>query len=217
MNHLIAPSLLSADFLHLERDVEMVNQSEADWFHLDIMDGVFVPNISFGFPILEKLQKISKKPLDVHLMIIEPDRYIERFAACGASYITVHLEACPHLHRTIHAIQNLGVKAGVVLNPHSPVSLLENIILDVDMVLLMSVNPGYGGQKFIPETYSKLTQLQALIQKRGAHALIEVDGGVDFTNANEIVNHGAQILVAGNTIFGNPDPTNAIHRLKRLQ
>jgi ribulose-phosphate 3-epimerase len=214
MNHLIAPSLLSADFLNLERDVEMVNRSEADWFHLDIMDGLFVPNISFGFPILAKIQEKAKKPLDVHLMIVDPDRYLKRFAEVGANFITVHYEACPHLHRTIQAIKNLGVKAGVVLNPHSPVHLLSSIIKDVDLVLLMSVNPGYGGQKFIPETYSKIEQLKELILEKGSEALIEIDGGVDLSNVAKIVGCGADVLVAGNTVFAAPNPEEAIHQLK---
>ena len=187
MNHLIAPSLLSADFLNLGKDIDMVNRSEADWFHLDIMDGLFVPNISFGFPILHKIREIATKPFDVHLMIVDPDRYIKRFQEEGASYITVHYEACPHLHRTIHAIKKLVVKAGVVLNPHSPVHLLSSIIKDVDLVLLMSVNPGYGGQKFIPETYNKIEQLKELILEKGSEALIEIDGGVYLDNAAEII------------------------------
>ena len=216
MNHLIAPSLLSADFLNLERDIEMVNRSVADWFHLDIMDGLFVPNISFGFPVLEKIKKKATKPLDVHLMIVDPDRYIQRFKESGADIITVHYEACPHLHRSIHAIKNLGIKAGVVLNPHSPVHLLTNIIRDLDVVLLMSVNPGYGGQKFIHETYSKIEQLKDLINEKGSSALIEIDGGVDLENAGEIIHCGADVLVAGNTVFSSADPENTILKLKHI-
>ena len=214
MNHLIAPSLLSADFLNLEKDIEMVNRSEADWFHLDIMDGVFVPNISFGFPILEEIRDKAEKPLDVHLMITDPDRYIKRFQEAGSYLISVHYEACHHLHRTIYTIKNLGAKAGVVLNPHSPVHLLTSIIKDVDLVLLMSVNPGYGGQKFIPETYSKIEQLKELILEKGSEALIEIDGGVDLVNAAEIIRCGADILVAGNSVFSSPDPQETIHQLK---
>jgi ribulose-phosphate 3-epimerase len=216
MNHLIAPSLLSADFLNLERDIEMVNRSEADWFHLDIMDGVFVPNISFGFPVIEKINKKATKPLDVHLMIIDPDRYIKRFVDAGAQIISVHFETCQNLHRTIYAIKNCGRKAGVVLNPHSPVHFLTNIIKDVDLVMLMSVNPGYGGQKFIEETFAKIEQLRELILEKGSTAMIEIDGGVDFTNAAELVRCGANVLVAGNTVFSSSDPTYTIHQLKHL-
>ena len=215
MDHLIAPSLLSADFLNLEKDIEMVNRSEADWFHLDIMDGVFVPNISFGFPILEKIRLKASKPLDVHLMIIDPDRYIQRFRDAGAHCISVHYETCPNLHRTIYAIKKAGAKAGVVLNPHSPVHLLENIIRDVDMVMLMAVNPGYGGQKLIEETYTKIEQLKDLIQEKGSSALIEIDGGVDLVNAARLIRCGADILVAGNTVFSASDPQDVIHHLKR--
>ena len=214
MNHLIAPSILSADFLNLENDIEMVNNSEADWFHLDIMDGVFVPNISFGFPVLEKIRKKATKPLDVHLMIIDPDQYIKRFQEAGAHYISVHYEACMHLHRTVYAIKNTGAKAGVVLNPHSPVHLLSSIIRDVDLVMLMAVNPGYGGQKFIPETYTKIEQAKELILKKGSQALIEIDGGVDLSNVSEILRCGADVLVAGNTVFSSPSPAEMIRKLK---
>jgi ribulose-phosphate 3-epimerase len=214
MTPLIAPSLLSADFLNLERDIEMINHSEADWFHLDIMDGVFVPNISFGFPVIEKIAKKASKPLDVHLMIIDPDRYIDRFAKSGASLISVHYETCVHLNRTISAIHQSGVKAGVVLNPHTPVNLLSNIIKDVDFVLLMSVNPGFGGQKFIERTYSKITELKKLIKDEGSSALIEVDGGIDLQNARLLVDSGADILVAGHSIFSSSNPAETIHQLK---
>ena len=214
MKPLIAPSLLSADFLNLERDIEMINQSEADWFHLDIMDGVFVPNISFGFPVIEKIARKASKPLDVHLMIIEPDRYIDRFVKSGASLISVHYEACIHLHRTIEAIHLAGVKAGVVLNPHTPVNLLSAIINDLDFVLIMSVNPGFGGQKFIEKSYSKIRELKKLIITEGSFALIEVDGGVDLQNAHLLVDCGADILVAGHTIFSTSNPTDMIHQLK---
>jgi ribulose-phosphate 3-epimerase len=216
MNHLIAPSLLSADFLNLERDIDMVNRSEADWFHLDIMDGVFVPNISFGFPVLERINQKATKPLDVHLMIIDPDRYIKRFQEAGAHLISVHYETCQNLHRTVYAIKNSGIKAGVVLNPHSPVHLLTNIIKDVDLVLLMSVNPGYGGQKLIEETYSKIDELRELILEKGSTAMIEIDGGVDLTNVAELVRCGANVLVAGNTIFSSANPTGTIQMLKHL-
>ena len=216
MNHLIAPSLLSADFLNLEKDIEMVNRSEADWFHLDIMDGVFVPNISFGFPVIEKINQKATKPLDVHLMIIDPDRYIQRFKEAGAYLISVHYETCQNLHRTVYAIKKTGIKAGVVLNPHSPVHLLTNIIKDVDLVMLMSVNPGYGGQKLIEETYSKIEQLKDLILEKGSSAMIEIDGGVDITNAAKLLSCGADVLVAGNTVFSSHDPIDVIHALKRI-
>jgi len=214
--HLLAPSLLSANFLNLEKDIEMVNRSQADWFHLDVMDGVFVPNISFGLPVIEKIKKAATKPLDVHLMIVDPDRYAERFRKAGADIISVHAEACIHLHRTVYLIKNTGAKAGVVLNPHSPVSLLTDIICDADMVLLMSVNPGFGGQKFIGNTYNKVKELRELILKKNSAATIEIDGGVDFENASLLVAAGADILVAGNTVFSAPDPEEAIKRLKNF-
>jgi ribulose-phosphate 3-epimerase len=216
MNHLIAPSLLSADFLNLEKDIEMVNASAADWFHLDIMDGMFVPNISFGFPVIEKIAKKARKPLDVHLMIVDPDRYIGRFKKAGSYFISVHYEACNHLHRTVHEIRNLGAKAGVVLNPHTPVHLLDDIIRDVDMILIMSVNPGFGGQKFIEHSIPKIEQLKALIKETKSPALIEVDGGVDLENAPRLLKAGADVLVAGNTIFSAPDPAGIILQLKNI-
>ncbi|MFH1296011.1 MAG: ribulose-phosphate 3-epimerase [Bacteroidota bacterium] len=214
MSHLVAPSLLSANFLKLEEEIEMVNRSEADWFHLDIMDGLFVPNISFGFPVLNRIKKITRKPLDVHLMILDPDRYLEQFRESGASIITVHYEACTHLHRTIQAIKQSGARAGVSLNPHTPVMLLHEIIREVDLVLLMSVNPGFGGQQFIEHTYRKSRELKTLILDHGAETLIEVDGGVTLENARSLVDAGVDILVAGHTVFGSPDPTSTIHQLK---
>jgi ribulose-phosphate 3-epimerase len=216
MNHLIAPSLLSADFLNLEKDIEMVNASVADWFHIDVMDGMFVPNITFGFPIIEKIAINARKPLDVHLMIVDPDRYIGRFKKAGASIISVHYEACNHLHRTVHAIRDLGCQAGVVLNPHTPVHLLDDIIQDVDMVLIMSVNPGFGGQKFIEHSIIKIERLKTLIIANQSPALIEVDGGVDLENASRLLKAGADVLVAGNTIFSSDDPTGTIRKLKYI-
>ena len=216
MNHLIAPSLLSADFLNLEKDIEMVNASAADWFHLDIMDGMFVPNISFGFPVIEKIASIARKPLDIHLMIMDPDRYIGRFKKAGAYFISVHYEACNHLHRTVHAIRDLGAKAGVVLNPHTPVHFLDDIIRDVDMILIMSVNPGFGGQKFIEHSIPKIILLKALITETKSSALIEVDGGVDLENAPRLLKAGADVLVAGNTIFSSHDPAGTILQLKAI-
>ena len=215
MNHLIAPSLLSADFGNLQRDILMINQSEADWFHIDIMDGNFVPNLSIGFPVLKSIAEHAQKPLDIHLMIVNPDMYIERFCKeAKASYLTVHYEACNHLHRTIQSIKNFGVKAGVSLNPHSPVSLLEDIIKDVDLVLLMSVNPGFGGQKFIEQTYQKVEKLKNMIIQSNSQALIEIDGGVGLDNYKQLLAVGADALVCGNSVFASENPIETIARLK---
>ena len=212
----IAPSLLSADFLHLAQDVEMINNSEADWFHLDIMDGVFVPNISFGFPILQAIKPICKKPMDVHLMIVEPQKFVKEIAAAGAYMMNVHYEACTHLHRTIGAIKEAGMKAGVTLNPHTPIAVLEDIIQELDMVLLMSVNPGFGGQSFIEHTVDKTTRLKEMITSKGLNTLIQVDGGVNLETGKRLVDAGADVLVAGNFVFNSPDPIHTIHELKML-
>jgi ribulose-phosphate 3-epimerase len=211
---IIAPSVLSADFGNLQRDIEMINSSEADWFHVDVMDGLFVPNISFGFPVLKQIKKHAKKTIDVHLMIVDPQRYIDEFCVQGADIISVHIEACTHLHRAIQQIKSLNIKAGVAINPHTPISALEDIIAEIDLVCLMSVNPGFGGQKFIPNTYKKVSQLKELIIKSNSSALIEIDGGVDFENAALLKQAGADVLVAGNTIFSNPSPPEAIALLK---
>ena len=216
MSHLVAPSLLSADFLHLKRDVEMLNNSDADWLHLDVMDGVFVPNISFGFPIMNLLKGITDKPLDVHLMIVQPEKFIDEVAAMGAYMMNVHYEACTHLHRTVHAIKDKGMKAGVTLNPHTPVALLKDIIQDLDMVLLMSVNPGFGGQKFIHNTLSKVDDLKNLIVQKNPKTLIQVDGGVDLETGKLLVDTGADVLVAGSFVFSAENPTERIHQLKML-
>ncbi|NVN95744.1 MAG: ribulose-phosphate 3-epimerase [Bacteroidetes bacterium] len=213
MKKFVAPSLLSADFACLEKDIEMINQSQAGWFHIDVMDGVFVPNISFGPPVIKHIKKIAQKPLDVHLMIINPDRYFEVFKEAGADILTIHYEASPHLHRSVSAIKNLGMKAGVVLNPHTSVALLENIIIDVDLILLMSVNPGFGGQKFIENTYYKIFQLKEMIEKRNPDCLIEIDGGVDTINAAKLYQAGADVLVAGNSIFTSNNPIETIKLL----
>jgi len=214
MDHLMAPSILSADFANLQRDLEMINQSEADWMHVDIMDGLFVPNISFGFPVVNAINKYAKKPLDVHLMIVDPDRYLKRFKEAGAANITVHLEACTHLHRTVQAIKELGCKAGVAINPHTPVALLVDIIEDLDLVSIMSVNPGFGGQSFIENSYKKIKELKLLSNARNPSLYIEVDGGVDQSNAAELVKAGANVLVAGNSVFSAQDQLAAIANLK---
>ena len=206
MSVIVSPSLLSADFLHLSKDIEMVNRSQADWFHLDIMDGVFVPNISYGLPVVSQIKKIATKPLDVHLMIVQPERYVEAFHKAGADILTVHYETCTHLHRTIQQIKSQGMKAGVSLNPHTPVSLLEDVIEDIDVVLLMSVNPGFGGQSFIEQTINKVDKLKKLIMESNSHTLIEIDGGVNFETGKRLVNAGADALVAGSFVFNSPDP-----------
>lgn len=216
MKHLIAPSVLSADFANLQKDIEMINRSDADWFHIDIMDGVFVPNISFGFPVLKAIQKYAKKPLDVHLMIVDPDRYLQDFKLAGAENITVHIEACTHLNRTIHAVKDLGCKAGVAVNPHTPISLLEDSIEDIDIVCLMSVNPGFGGQKFIDNTYKKIKELRLMASRRNNDLLIEIDGGVSHQNALKLLQAGANVLVAGNSVFSAIDPVMEIAALKNI-
>jgi ribulose-phosphate 3-epimerase len=216
MSTLIAPSVLAADFANLQRDSEMLNKSEADWFHIDIMDGVFVPNISFGMPVLKAIAKHATKPLDVHLMIVNPDQYIETFAELGSAVLTVHYEACDHLHRTLQKIKSCGMKAGVALNPHTPIAALDSIIKDVDVVCLMSVNPGFGGQSFIEETYTKVKTLKALIQEKGATTLIEIDGGVTNKNAKQLIDAGADVLVAGSYVFRAEDPIQTIAGLKEI-
>lgn len=213
---LVAPSLLSADFSNLRADIEFVNQSKADWFHLDIMDGVFVPNISFGLPVVKSVKKYAKKPLDVHLMIVNPDAYVSQFRDAGADWLTVHYEACTHLHRTVQSIQQAGMKAGVSINPHTPVAALEQIVQYADLILLMSVNPGFGGQSFIVETLDKIVTLRELIQHKQSKAIIEIDGGIDTSNAATVIKKGAQVLVAGNAIFSAPDRHAVINSIKSI-
>lgn len=214
---MIAPSLLSANFANLEKDIQMLNKSEADWLHLDIMDGVFVPNISFGLPVVSAVKKLSNNPLDVHLMIVKPENYFEDFAQAGADYISFHIEASTHVHRSIQLLKKLGVKAGLVLNPHTPVSLLEEVIEDLDYVLLMSVNPGYSGQKFIERTYKKIEKLKQLINESGSKAIIQVDGGVNTTNAKALYQAGADVLVAGNAVFAAENPMEAIAKIRNAK
>lgn len=216
MSTIVAPSLLSADFLNLERDVEMLNRSEADWIHLDIMDGVFVPNISFGFPIINQLKERTAKPLDVHLMIVQPEKFVNEIAAMGATYMNVHYEACTHLHRVIQEIRKKGMKPAVTLNPHTPVSLLEDILPDLDMVLLMSVNPGFGGQQFIEHSVRKTAMLKEMILRQQTSTLIEVDGGVNLETGKKLIAAGADALVAGSFVFSSPNPEETIHQLKAL-
>ena len=216
MDHLVSPSLLAADFGNLEKDILMVNRSQADWIHLDIMDGVFVPNISFGFPVIEHVRKFAAKPLDVHLMIVDPDRYLVRFRDAGANILTVQYEACMHLQRTVTEIHDLGMRAGVALNPHTPVSLLQNILPFIDMVLIMTVNPGFGGQSFIVESFNKIAELRKMIYAGGYTVLIEVDGGIDAKNAAKLIKSGVNVLVAGNSVFSSEDPIETIRKLKHL-
>jgi ribulose-phosphate 3-epimerase len=213
---IIAPSVLASDFANLQREIEMINQSQADWIHIDIMDGVFVPNISFGIPVTEAIKRHAKKPMDVHLMIVQPERYVEAFQKAGAEIISVHVEACPHLHRNLQQIKALGCKAGVAINPHTSVSELEEVINDIDVVCMMSVNPGFGGQKFIENTYQKVKRLRELIVAKGANTLIEIDGGVNLQNAKPLMEAGADVLVAGNFVFGAANPIEVIKQIKSL-
>jgi ribulose-phosphate 3-epimerase len=213
---LVAPSILSADFANLQRDIEMINSSEADWFHVDVMDGVFVPNISFGFPVIAAIKKHAKKPLDVHLMISQPERYVTQFRDAGADNLSVHIEASIHLHRTLQQIKQAGMKAGVAINPHSPVNLLEPLINEIDIVCLMSVNPGFGGQKFIESTYSRITELKEIIKRKNAQTKIEIDGGVDLNNASALAKAGADVFVAGHTVFSSSNPSETISKLKHF-
>ncbi len=217
MQHLISPSILSSDFTNLESEIKFLNKSQADWIHVDVMDGVFVPNLTFGFPVISQIKKHAKKPLDVHLMIVEPERYLSEFKKAGADILTVHYEACKHLHRTIQEIKSLGMKAGVSIVPHTPVSLLEDIIEEIDLVLIMSVNPGFGGQKFIENAYKKIKQTKALIKATGSKALIEVDGGVGVNNAAKLIDAGVDVLVAGNFVFNAENPAQQIINLKTLK
>ena len=216
MKHFISPSILSADFVNLEKGIQMLNKSKADWIHIDVMDGVFVPNITIGFPVINRIKQVSKKPLDVHLMIVQPERYFEKFKEAGADILSIHYEGNTHLHRSIHAIKQLGMKAGVVINPHTPVDVLSEIISDVDLICIMSVNPGFGGQKFIENTYSKIINLKSLINAVKSKTLIEIDGGVDNSNAAKLLASGADVLVAGNYVFSSKDPLKTISELKSL-
>jgi ribulose-phosphate 3-epimerase len=217
MKPIIAPSILAADFANLQREVTMINESQADWIHVDVMDGVFVPNISFGIPVIKAIKKHAKKPLDVHLMIVQPERYIETFREAGADLLSVHIEASTHLHRTIQQIKTAGMKAGVAINPHTPVSLLRDVLADIDLVCIMSVNPGFGGQKFIENTYRKVAELRQLVSETKSSALIEIDGGVNQENAKPLLEAGAQVLVAGNFVFSSSDPKSVIQKLKEIQ